>query len=123
MACATYLNAHGDNRSYPRSLGDLVDKGVVTDKGTFVSPLDSNPPKLPNGLPCSYVSCFDRYPDRQFLDDFPPRILMVWDRKAFAGARRAVLFFDSRVELVSEARFQRLLKQLDDHVKRYYRKR
>jgi len=121
--CATYLNEFGDNRFYPKSTGELFDKGVIPDKGVFVSPLDRAPPKLPNGLPCSYVSCFDKYPKRVFRDDFPPNVMMAWDRKAFLKGRRNVLFFDSHVECVGEPRFQGLLKQLDEHVKRLTQER
>ena len=121
--CATYLNEFGDNRWYPKSIGELFDRGVIPDKGVFVSPLDKDPPKLPNGLPCSYVSCFERHPKRQFFDDFPPNMIMAWDRKPFVRGRRSVLFFDSHVELMAEARFERLLKELDEHVKRHTKER
>jgi len=118
IGCAIYLNEHGDNRFYPKSLGELYDKKVLVDKSILVSPLDRNPPKLPNGLPCSYESCFDRHPKRQFRDDFPPNVMMAWDRRPFVRGRRSVLFFDSHVEVVDEAGFQALLKQLDELVQR-----
>jgi prepilin-type processing-associated H-X9-DG protein len=118
MGFATYLNEHGDNRFYPSGIGELFDKGVLQDKGVLISPLDRNPPKLPNGLPCSYVSCFDRHPKREFRDDFPPNLIMAWDRQAFIAGRRNVMFFDSHVEAIDEARFQELLRQLDEQVKR-----
>ncbi|MFW6161146.1 MAG: hypothetical protein ACODAJ_00155 [Planctomycetota bacterium] len=122
-ACATYLNEHGDNRRYPASLGELIDKGIIADRTVLVSPLDEDPPKLANGVPCSYVSCFDKYPQRQFLDDFPPNVMMAWDREAFVPGRRNVLFFDTHVEAVDEARFQELLEQLDERVKEHTKKR
>jgi hypothetical protein len=116
--CATYLNEFGDNRFYPGSIAELSDKGIIPDKGVFVSPLDRGPPKLPNGLPCSYVSCFDKYPKKQFVVDvFPPNIIQAWDREPFLKGRRSVLFFDSHVEVVDEARFEQLLKELDEQVK------
>lgn len=122
---ATYLNEHGDNRFYPASLGELWDKKVIPDPGVFISPLDRAPPKLPNGLACSYVSCFDKYPKRQFLDDFPPNVAMAWNRISFPGqgGGRSVVFMDSHVEWVDEARFQELMKQLDEEVKRNTRPR
>ena len=116
--CAVYLNEHGDNRFYPSGIAELVDKGVIRDKKILVSPLDRAPPKLANGVPCSFVSCFDKYPDRVFRDDFPPNIMMAWDRISFARGQRSVLFFDSHVELVDEWRFERLLKELDELVKK-----
>ena len=121
--CATYLNEFGDNRFYPKSLAELFDKKVIPDRGVFVSPLDPNPPKLPNGLPCSYVSCFERHPKRQFLDDFPPNLIMAWDRQPFARGGRSVLFFDSHVEFMPEEQFQRVLKQLDEQVKKLTKER
>jgi len=121
--CATYLNEFGDNRFYPKNIGELFDKGVLKDETVLVSPLDRNPPRLPNGLRCSYVSCFDKYPKRVFRDDFPPYVIMAWDRKAFVKGRRNVLFFDSHVERVDEARFAELLKDLDKHVKQQATKR
>ncbi len=114
---ATYLNEHGDNRFYPRSLGELWDRKVLPDPGVFVSPLDDNPPKLPNGLPCSYESCFDRHPNRIFRDDWPPNQICVWDRKPFARGQRSVAFFDSHVEVMDEARFVELLRLLDEQAK------
>jgi hypothetical protein len=120
---ATYLNEFGDNRRYPKGLGELFDKGILPDKAVFVSPLDEDPPKLANGLPCSYVSCFDKYPTRQFLDDFPPNMIMAWDRKPFLPQKRSVLFFDSHVEVMDEPRFERLLGELDNLVKRQVRER
>ncbi|MBM4034641.1 MAG: hypothetical protein FJ291_23095 [Planctomycetes bacterium] len=110
---AEYLNSVGGNRFYPAGLGELFDKRIVPDRAVFVSPLDENPPKLPNGLKCSYVSCFDKYPDRVFRDDLPPDAMIAWDRIAFVRRLRTVLFCDSRVELVEEERFQQLLEQLD----------
>ena len=122
---ATYLNEHGDNRFYPASLAELWDKKVIPDPGVFISPLDRAPPKLPNGLACSYVTCLDKYPKRLFLDDFPPNVAMGWDRISFPGmgGRRNVMFFDSHVEWVDEAQFQELMKQLDDEVKKHTRPR
>jgi hypothetical protein len=110
---ATYLNEHGDNRFYPRSLAELWDKKVIPDPGVFVSPLDRAPPKLPNGLACSYVSCFDRHPNRVFRDDFPPNFICAWDRIPFAPERRSVMFFDSHVEVMNEAEFAQRLRELD----------
>ena len=77
-----------------------------------------NPPKLKNGLPCSYESIFDRYPDKEVRDDFPPNEIMAWDRLPFARGRRNVLFFDSHVELMDEPRFQQQLKALDETAKK-----
>jgi prepilin-type processing-associated H-X9-DG protein len=114
---AIYLIEYGDNRFYPAGLGELFDKKVVPDVEVFVSPLDNDPPKLANGLKCSYVSCFDKYPDREFRDDFPPNIMMAWDRIAFVQGNRNVLFFDGHAESVDEARFEQLLKELDAQVK------
>ncbi|MFP4057134.1 MAG: hypothetical protein ACLF0G_09725 [Candidatus Brocadiia bacterium] len=110
-ACATYLNEHGDNRRYPTGLRELVEKELLP-RDLLVSPLDRDPPKLPDGTPCSYVSCFEKYPDRVFLDNFPPNAMMAWDRVPFVRGQRNVLFFDSHVERVDEARFQELLDQL-----------
>jgi prepilin-type processing-associated H-X9-DG protein len=109
---AVYLNEHGDNRFYPKSMAELVEKGVLP-REVLVSPLDRAPPML-NGIPCSYVSCFERHAGRVFLDDFPPNVMMAWDRISFGGdGFRNVLFFDSHVEWVPQARFQQLLNQLD----------
>ncbi|HPD14128.1 MAG TPA: hypothetical protein PLE19_04225 [Planctomycetota bacterium] len=116
LGCATYLNEHGDNRWYPKSLAELVDKKII-EKEFLVSPLDDDPPKLPNGVPCSYVSCFEKHPNHRFMDDFPPNVIMAWDRKPFTEGRRSILFFDSHVEVVDEARFQDELRRLDDEVK------
>jgi prepilin-type processing-associated H-X9-DG protein len=70
------------------------------------------------------VSCFDRHPTRQFFDDFPPNVIMAWDRAAFLpGGRRNVLFFDTHVESVAEPRFQQLLEQLDEQVKKLTKER
>lgn len=116
LRCATYLNEHGDNRWYPKNLAELVDKKLI-ERGFLVSPLDDDPPKLPNGVPCSYVSCFEKHPNHRFMDDFPPNVIMAWDRKPFIEGRRSILFFDSHVEVVDEARFQDELRRLDDEVK------
>jgi len=62
--------------------------------------------------------CFDKYPDREFRDDFPPNVMMGWERAAFAVGRRNVLFFDSHVEFVDEERFQELTRELDENVKK-----
>lgn len=121
--CATYLNEHGDNRRYPTSLAELVEKGVMPDRNVFISPLDPNPPELKKGFRCSYVSCFERHPKRQFLDDFPPNIIMAWDREPFLVGRRNVLFFDSHVEVMDEERFQENLRLLDEQVKRQTKER
>jgi prepilin-type processing-associated H-X9-DG protein len=115
-ACFTYLMEHGDNRFYPSGLAELCDRGIL-ERNVLVSPLDRNPPKLPNGVPCSYVTCFERHPDRQFLDAFPPNAMMAWDRMPFVRGMRNVLFFDSHVEFVPEERFQELLRELDELVK------
>lgn len=115
--CALYLNEYGDNRWYPKSLAGLLDK-VMPNKDVLVSPLDDDPPKLVNGLPCSYVSCFDKYPNLHFRDDFPPDVIMAWDRKPFVEGNRCVLFMNSQTECVDEARFQKELQKLDREVQR-----
>ena len=69
------------------------------------------------------MSCFDKYPKREFRDDFPPNLILAWDRKPFVRGRRSVLFFDSHVEMMNEARFQEQLRILDDHVKRLTKER
>ncbi|MBM4031615.1 MAG: hypothetical protein FJ291_07500 [Planctomycetes bacterium] len=117
-ACAIYLNEHGDSRWYPKSLAELVDKKIIVDKGVLVSPLDDDPPKLANGVPCSYVSCFERHPNHRFQDDFPPNLIMAWDHKPFVEDRRNVLFFDSHVEEMDEEEFQEALKDLDAEVQK-----
>jgi len=120
--CAVYLNEHGDNRWYPSGLAELVDKKIIP-KEVLVSPLDPDPPKLPNGVPCSYVSVFDKYPDRVFQDDFPPNAVMAWDRKPFVPGKRSLLFFDSHVEVwVDEEKFEAEMKRLDELVKKLTRK-
>jgi hypothetical protein len=45
---------------------------------------------------------------------------MGWDRISFPGSRgrRSALFFDSHVEWVDEARFQELLRGLDEMAKK-----
>jgi len=117
-ACATYLNEFGDNRFYPKGIAELVDKKVIQ-KEFLVSPLDPDPPKLANGVPCSYVSVFDRHPNRVFRDDFPPNEIMAWNRKAFVPGLRSVLFFDSHVETwTDDARFDEEMKRLDEQVKK-----
>ncbi|HUT31859.1 MAG TPA: hypothetical protein VNE39_00130 [Planctomycetota bacterium] len=116
-ACADYLHVFGDNRFYPKSLVELLDKKLIK-KDVLVSPLDPDPPKLPNGVPCSYVSCFDKYPNRVFRDDFPPNVMMAWCRKAFAPGKRSLLYFDSHVEVKDDAGFDQELKTLDDLVKK-----
>ncbi|MFP4057135.1 MAG: hypothetical protein ACLF0G_09730 [Candidatus Brocadiia bacterium] len=113
VACAMHLNEHG---TYPSGLQELVEKEMLP-KGVLVCPLDEEPPELPDGTPCSYVSCFQKYPDRVFLDAFPPDAMMAWDREPFVEGRRSVVFFDSHVETVAEPRFQQLLEQLDKLVK------
>jgi len=119
---ATYLNEVGNNRFYPASLGSLFDKGIVPDRSVFVSPLDPNPPRLANGLACSYESIFDRFPDRVFEDNFPPNHIVAWDCRPFFRGSRSVVFFDSHVELVPEDRFQVLLRQIDEVAKRLPRR-
>jgi len=117
-ACAVYLNEHGDNRFYPTGLAELVDRKCI-EKQFLVSPLDPDPPKLANGVPCSYVSIFDRYPDRVFRDDFPPNEILAWVRKPFTQGGRNVLFFDSHVEFwADEGKFEGELKGLDEKVKK-----
>jgi prepilin-type processing-associated H-X9-DG protein len=108
----------GDNRLYPGSLGDLFDKKVLADKALLVSPLDPNPPKLRNGLPCSYESVFDKYPDREFRLGFPPNQIMAWNRQPVAQGRRYVLFVDGHVELMDEAKFQQALKAVEEAVQK-----
>ena len=70
-------------------------------------------------MPCSFVSCFDKYPKRQFRDDFPPNVVTAWDRIAFRNSQgfRSVLFFGSHVEWADPDRFEQLLKELDEMVK------
>ncbi|MBM4038718.1 MAG: hypothetical protein FJ290_09400 [Planctomycetes bacterium] len=119
-ASATYLNEFGDNRFYQKSTAELFEKMILADKAVLVAPNDPNPPEIAKGLPSSYIMCFDKYPDREFRDDFPPNVMMGWERAVFARdqGRRNVLFFDSHVEFVDEARFQELLRELDEEVRR-----
>jgi prepilin-type processing-associated H-X9-DG protein len=91
---ATYLDQYGDRRFYPPRLGVLYDTGIIPEQGVFVCPSDRDPPKLPGGLPCSYVY---RAP-KPTGDDFPPNDPVVWERKAFHGEGRSVVFADSHVE-------------------------
>ena len=123
LGCSAYLDQFGDGRSYPASLGELLDRKIVGDKRVFVSPFDDDPPKLKNGLPCSYEFCFDKYPTRQFPDDFPGNMIIGWDRKAFVPGKRSALFFDFHVEIMDEARFERLLRELDEAVKKQTKER
>jgi len=121
-ACFTYLNEFGDNRVYPKSTAELIEKKVV-DKAVLVALSDPDPPALSNGTPCSYVLCFDQYPNREFRDDFPPNLMMAWERMAFEQGGRSVIFFDSHVEFVQEARFQELLLELYKQVKKIPKRR
>jgi len=120
MACQAYQAEH--NR-YPSGLSELVAKGMLRNKEALVSKADDAPPKLRGGLPSSYMSCFDKFPKREFSRDFPVAAMMVWDRQAFFRGRRNVLFFDTHVESVDEARFAQLLRELEAHVKQHTKDR
>ncbi len=118
-ASATYLNEFGDNRFYQKSTAELFEKQILVDKGVLIAGNDPDPPEIAKGLRSSYVLCFDKYPDREFRDDFPPNVMMGWERAAFdPQGRRNVLFFDSHVEFVDEQRFPELLRELDEQVKK-----
>jgi hypothetical protein len=108
---AAYLTQIGESRFYPASIGSLFDLGVIKEKSVFVSPADPDPPKLPDGLPCSFESCFDTWPTARFSDDYR-WCMMVWDRKPFFGDRRYVAYFDYRVERVNASRFEQLRRDL-----------
>ena len=123
LAMSTYLKDFGKNRLFPRSIAELLDKGIITDKAVFVSTLDPEPPKLPNGLPCSYQTAFDRHPDRVFIDILPPDVPLAWDRQPFAGNKRCVVFFDSHIEHLAESQFKAALDALDRAVKANLRPR
>ena len=109
---------------------------VVPDPGVFICPSspDSNdngehmgseaPPAEFGSQTISYAGMHygsvtdDKGNKIAVRDDFPPNIMMAWDRISFARGQRSVLFFDSHVELVDEWRFERLLKELDEQVKK-----
>ncbi len=114
----SYVEKQGARKEYPSALSRLYDSGIIPDKGAFVSDLDPSPRPMANGVPSSYESCFDKYPDRQFTDNLPGNLPMAWEREAFSDGKRAVVFFDSHTEEVDEARFQELMKALDEAVKK-----
>ena len=46
----------------------------------------------------SLTDAAGRPTDGAIRDDFPPNMIMAWDRKPFVMGKRSVLFFDSHVE-------------------------
>lgn len=94
-ALDTYLNEHGGHRYYPPHLGVLVDSRVLPDPSVLACPYDPDPPKLPNGLPCSYMY---NPIDLPLGDDFPPNEPIAWERKIFYGELRWFVYADSHLE-------------------------
>ena len=111
-ALATYLDQYGGQRYYPPNLGVLVDSGVMPDSSILVCPYDPDPPKLPNGLPCSYEYAAPKAVD----DDLPPNEPIAWERKVRHGEGRCILYADSHVELTT--RTEEELAPLDKRVQR-----
>lgn len=119
IASIQYVDQHGDQRYYPKSLAALVEKKVITEPRVFVCPQDSSPRKL-EGLECSYESAFEKYPDFRFTDIIPGDMPFAWDRNTsnHHGGRN-VSFFDGHIEFIpDEDEFRSLMKRLDDYIKR-----
>ena len=95
-ALAAYLDQCGGQRYYPPNLGVLVDSGVMPDPYILVCPDDADPPKLPNGLPCSYG-----YAAPKTVGDFPPNEPIVWDKQILHGDGRCILYADSHLEFTT----------------------
>jgi len=112
-----------DKGTYPKSLSDLLDGGILENRAILVDARDANPPALANGVPCSYESVFDRHQDRVFSRDFPPNRMILWDRRPFRRGMRAVSFADGHVERMREGPFRQKLTELDAFVKANVKKR
>ncbi len=96
-AMAAYLSQQGGSRFYPPDLGVLVDVGLLS-ADLLVHPSDSDPPRLPNGLPCSYEYLVRPDAVGVAAGGVPPNEPLARERRVFAGGGRNVLFADSHVE-------------------------
>jgi len=93
LAMGAYLCQHGGNTFYPPDLGVLVDVGLLA-AGDLVHSCDADPPRLPNGLRCSY-----QYLVRPgTMGGIPSNEPLVQERRVFTGEGLHVLFGDSHVE-------------------------
>jgi hypothetical protein len=97
----------------PKSLTELVEAGLLTDKALLVSPLDKAPPVTDDGVPCSYGSSLDHFGGQRRPAPELAQLPLAWDRVAFLPDKRSVVFYDGRVETVGEVRLGALMRQLD----------
>jgi prepilin-type processing-associated H-X9-DG protein len=103
-----------DQAKYPSALSELKEKGHA-EGAVFRCPTDPSPAKIAEDFECSYECAFDRpgFPAGGMGVEFPA----IWDKNpGHHGGVRNVAFFDGHVERVTEARFQELIKKLDEEM-------
>jgi hypothetical protein len=93
-----------DHGNMPASLADLLPE-YVGDPRMLVSPADSAPLKIKNGMSCSY-----RYIGNVPLHDAPPGLFIAYDHAALGGERN-VLDCVGHAQRYPEAEFRKLLAE------------
>lgn len=113
VSCRHYVSGHGKHRYYPKSLADLIEKGVITEPTLYTCPLDADPKvqssktsgRYPVRLEISYDSIFAFFADSGFpgplTDTLPGNWPAIWDREPRHDGKMLAAFLDSGVRLIS----------------------
>ena len=119
-ACMMYANGH--KGQLPPGLASLLELYLGGAAAILLAPADRAPPKGPGGHPCSYAYALDKRPAltlRLPEIENPAEMPLIWERASFyRGGRRAVAFVDGHVEMVDAERFDRLMKALEEQLKK-----
>ncbi|MFH1732070.1 MAG: hypothetical protein ABIF82_10535 [Planctomycetota bacterium] len=113
VATHLWLNKHGDQQFFPPSLKSLWDNEIVREPRVFLHPASGTKP-VPGKFVTDYECILDLVGGKVGEAEAPGSLPLAWDKRPFSPGGRNVVFIDSHVEFVREARFRRLKKDVID---------
>jgi len=99
-AAAVWLMRHGDNERFPRSMKQLLDDGMISDPGVFLSPATGTEAK--NGEFTTDYECILDEVGREVTEAEAAGIPLAWDKDGVHEDGCNVVFFDAHVEWIDK---------------------
>lgn len=99
---------------YPKTLQDVMAKGLLTDPKLLVCPADQAPDLMEGGFLLSYAIIFDRI-EKQVTAGFSTKAILAWDVRENHNGKHLAIFVDERVqELTPEELEQEINKAIKE---------
>jgi prepilin-type processing-associated H-X9-DG protein len=108
-----WLLKHGDNTNYPPSLKSLVEGKIILDPRVFIHPNSGTTPQ-PGRFVSDYECVLDQIGKPVPEGQVPMWLPLAWEKRAYQGPGRNVVFFDGHVEYVHPRKFVELMRKSRD---------